>query len=142
MTINNDKELKQILQAIRTVASVGVSSNEEKPSYGIFYYLMEHGYQMIPVNPTASEILGLKVYPDLITIPQKIDVVQVFRKSEDVPPIVNAAIQIGAKIIWMQKGIVNEDAARTGEAAGLKVVMNRCMMETHQRLLSGFHLSA
>ncbi len=137
MTINNDDELRQILITIRTVASVGVSSSGEKPSYGIFHYLKEHGYQMIPVNPTASEILGLKVYSDLASIPQRIDVVQVFRKSEDVPPVVDAAIQIGAKIVWMQKGIVNEEAAKKAEAAGLKVVMNRCMMETHQRLLRG-----
>ena len=137
MTIDTDNELKQILTTIKTVASVGVSSNEEKPSYGIFYYLMKHGYQMIPVNPTASEILGLKVYPDLISIPQMIDVVQVFRKPEDVRPVVDAAIRIGAKIVWMQKGIVNEDAAKKAEAAGLKVVMNRCMMETHQRLFHG-----
>jgi len=135
MTINKDDELKQILVTIKTVASVGVSSSEAKPSYGIFNYLMEHGYQMIPVNPTASEILGLKAYLDLPSIPQKIDVVQIFRKPEDVPPIVEQAIQIGAKIIWMQKGIVNEEAAKKAEAAGLKVVMNRCMMETHQRLL-------
>ena len=140
MTINNDNELKQILRTMKTVASVGVSSSEEKPSYWIFNYLKEHGYQMIPVNPTASEILGAKVYPDLASIPQKIDVVQVFRRPEDVPPVVEQAIRIGAKIVWMQKGIVNEDAAQKAEAAGLKVVMNRCMMETHQRLLSGFHL--
>lgn len=138
MTINNDNELKQILKTIRIVASVGVSSSEEKPSYGIFYYLMEHGYHMIPVNPMASDILGLKTYPDLASIPQKIDVVQVFRKSEDVPPVVEQAIRIGAKIVWMQKGIINEEAAQKAEAAGLRVVMNRCMMETHQRLLSGF----
>jgi len=135
MTINNDKELKQILRTIKTVASVGVSSSQEKPSYWIFNYLMEHGYQMIPVNPTASEILGAKAYPDLASIPQKIDVVQVFRRPEDVPPVVEQAIRIGAKIVWMQKGIVNEDAAQIAEAAGLKVVMNRCMMETYQRLL-------
>jgi len=137
MTINNDKELKQILQTIRIVASVGVSSNEEKPSYGIFYYLMEHGYQMIPVNPTAIEILGLKIYPDLASIPQKIDAVQIFRKPEDVPPVVEDAICIGAKVVWMQEGIINEKAAQKAEAAGLKVVMNRCMMETHMRLLGG-----
>ncbi len=135
MPINDDNELRQILKTIRTVASVGVSSSEEKPSYWIFNYLMEHGYQMIPVNPTASEILGRKTYPDLASIPQKIDVVQVFRKSEDVPPVVELAIRVGAKIVWMQKGIINEEAARNAESAGLKVVMNRCMMETHQRLL-------
>jgi predicted CoA-binding protein len=135
MTINDDNELRQILKTIRTVASVGVSSSEEKPSYWIFNYLKEHGYQMIPVNPTASEILGQKTYPDLVTIPKKIEVVQVFRKPEDVPPVVEQAIKVGAKIVWMQKGIINEEAARNAESAGLKVVMNRCMMETHQRLL-------
>lgn len=135
MTINDDNELRQILKSIRRVASVGVSSSEEKPSYWIFNYLKEHGYQMIPVNPTASEILGLKTYPDLASIPQKIDVVQVFRKAEDVPPVVEGAIAAGAKIVWMQKGIINEEAAKKAEAAGLRVVMNRCMMETHQRLL-------
>lgn len=135
MTINDDNELRQILKSIRKVASVGVSSSEEKPSYWIFNYLKEHGYQMIPVNPTTSEILGLKTYPDLASIPQKVDVVQVFRKAEDVPPVVEGAIAAGAKIVWMQKGIINEEAAKKAEAAGLRVVMNRCMMETHQRLL-------
>ena len=135
MTINSDSELKHILQSVRNVASVGVSSSNEKPSYWIVHYLIEHGYNMIPVNPTAQEILGKKTYPDLASIPHPVDVVQVFRKSEDVPPVVEAAIRIGAKIVWMQKGIVNEEAARAAEDAGLKVVMNRCMMETHQRLL-------
>jgi predicted CoA-binding protein len=135
MTINDDKELAQILKTIRIVASVGVSSSDEKPSYWIFNYLKVHGYQMIPVNPTATEILGQRTYTDLKSIPQKIDVVQVFRKPEDVPPVVDLAIEVGAKIVWMQKGIINEDAARKAEAAGLKVVMDRCMMETHQRLL-------
>jgi predicted CoA-binding protein len=140
MTIENDSELKQILKTIKVVASVGVSSNEEKESYWIFNYLNAQGYQMIPVNPAASEILGLKVYPDLASIPQKVDVVQVFRKPEDVPPVVDAAIQIGAKIVWMQEGIINEEAARKAEAAGLKVVMNRCMRATHQRLFGVFRL--
>ena len=137
MTIERDSELREILGTIKTVASVGVSSNPEKPSYGIFHYLKEHGYQMIPVNPTASEILGLKVYPDLASIPQKVDVVQVFRKPEDVPPVVEQAIRIGAKVVWMQEGVVNVEAAHQAEAAGLKVVMDRCMMATHERLLNG-----
>jgi predicted CoA-binding protein len=135
MTINDDRELKEILQTVKTVASVGVSSNDEKPSYWIFNYLKEHGYHMIPVNPTATEILGEKVYPDLASIPEKVDVALVFRKPEDVPPVVEVAIQIGAKVVWMQEGIVNEQAAQRAEAAGLKVVMNRCMMKTHQRLM-------
>lgn len=136
MPINDDRELREILQTTRTIATVGVSSNDEKASYWIFNYLKEAGYRMIPVNPTATEILGEKVHPDLASIPQKVDVVQVFRKSEDVPPVVEAAIQIGAKVVWMQEGIVNEEAAQMAEAAGLKVVMNRCMMKTHQRLMS------
>ncbi len=135
MTIDDDQTLRQILKSIRTVASVGVSSNEEKPSYWIFNYLKEHGYHMIPVNPAANEIQGSKTYPDLLAIPQPIDVVQVFRKPEDVPPLVEQAIQVGAKIVWMQEGIIHEQAAQRAEAAGLRVVMNRCMMKTHQRLL-------
>lgn len=137
MTINDDRELREILQTVKTVACVGVSSNDEKPSYWIFNYLKEAGYRMIPVNPTAAEILGEKVYPDLASIPHKVDVVQIFRKPEDVPPVVEVAIQIGAKVVWMQEGIVNEEAAQVAEAAGLKVVMNRCMMKTHQRLMVG-----
>lgn len=136
MPINDDRELMEVLKTVRSIASVGVSSNDEKASYWIFHYLREAGYQMTPVNPTATEILGEAVYPDLASIPGKVDVVQVFRKPEDVPPVVEAAIQIGAKVVWMQEGIVNEEAALRAEAAGLKVVMNRCMMKTHQRLMT------
>jgi predicted CoA-binding protein len=135
MTINDDGELRQILLTVKTVASVGASSNPDKPSYGIFQYLLEHGYDMIPVNPGTPEIQGQKTYPDLASIPTKIDVVQVFRKPEDVPPVVDQAIAAGAKIVWMQEGVVNEEAAGKAEAAGLKVVMDRCMRATHRRLL-------
>ncbi len=137
MTVEDDKELLEILTHSKRVASVGVSSNPDKPSYDIFAYLQEHGYEMIPVNPTAQEILGRQVYADLSAVPGEIDVVQVFRKSEDVPPVVQQAIQAGAKVIWMQEGIVNEEAARVAEAAGVRVVMNRCMRKTHIRLLGG-----
>ncbi|MFN2120549.1 MAG: CoA-binding protein [Anaerolineales bacterium] len=141
MTISNDAELKQILMTVRTVASVGASSNPEKPSYGIFQYLLQHGYEMIPVNPGTPEIQGQKTYADLASIPKDIDVVQVFRKPEDVPPVVEQAIAAGAKIVWMQEGVVNEEAAARAEAAGLKVVMDRCMRATHRRLLGEqFHL--
>ena len=141
MPINDDGELKRILTTIKRVASVGVSSSPEKPSYGIFEYLKGHGYEMIPVNPSTPEIQGLRTFPDLISIPGKIDVVQVFRKPEDGPPVVDQAIAIGAKIVWMQEGVINEEAARRAEAAGLRVVMNRCMRETHRRLLgTQFHL--
>ncbi len=137
MTIENDNELRQILSTAGVVACVGVSSNPDKPSYGIFQYLSEAGYHMIPVNPTVPEILGQRTYPDLPSIPDKLDVVQLFRKPEDVPPFVDQAIQVGAKVVWMQEGIINEQAAARAEQAGLKVVMDRCMMKTHQRLFAG-----
>jgi uncharacterized protein len=135
--ITDDRDLLEILKTAKTVASVGVSSNDEKPSFWIFQYLLQHGYHMIPVNPTATQIHGQKVFSDLASIPEKVDVVQVFRKPEDVPPVVDEAIRIGAKVVWMQEGIVNEAAAKKAEAAGLKVVMNRCMMKTHDRLIGG-----
>jgi predicted CoA-binding protein len=91
---------------------------------------------MIPVNPNATELQDEKVYPDLASIPEKVDIVQVFRRSEDVPPVAEGAIQIGAKVLWLQKGIINHEAERTAEAAGLKVVMDTCMRETHERLFS------
>ncbi len=135
MAIQNDRELKEILMSIKTIASVGASSNPEKVSYGVVVYLIEHGYHVIPVNPAAFEILGEKSYPDLASIHERVDVVQVFRRPEDVPPVVEGAIQIGAKVVWMQEGIVNEEAAAQAETAGLKVVMDRCMMKTHRRLI-------
>ena len=133
--MNNDKEMKEILLSIRTIASVGVSSNPEKESYEVVAYLKNQGYRIIPVNPTATEILGEKTYPSLSDIPDKVDVVQVFRKPEDVPPVVEEAIKIGAKVVWMQAGIVNEDAAQKAREAGLQVVMDACMRATHRRLI-------
>lgn len=133
--MNSDKEMKEILLSAKKIASVGLSSNQEKESYWIVSYLKDQGYHIIPVNPTASEILGEKAYPDLESIPEKVDVVQVFRKSEDVPPVVDAAVKIGAKVVWMQEGIVNEAAAAKARAAGLQVVMDACMRATHRRLI-------
>ena len=133
--MNSDKEMKEILLSIKTIASVGLSSNQEKESFWIVSYLKEQGYKIIPVNPTATEILGEKVYPSLSAIPDKVDVVQVFRKSEDVPPVVEEAIKIGAKVVWMQEGIVNEEAAQKARDAGLQVVMDACMRATHRRLI-------
>lgn len=126
--------MKDILLSANTVASVGLSSSQEKESYWIVAYLIEQGYTIIPVNPKADEIMGEKVYQSLSDIPVKVDVVQVFRKSEDVPPVVDEAIKIGAKVVWMQEGIVNEEAARKAREAGLQVVMNACMRATHKRL--------
>ena len=133
--MNSDKEMKEILLSIKTIASVGLSSSDGKESYWIVSYLKEQGYRIIPVNPTATEILGEKVYPSLSAIPDKVDVVQVFRKSEDVPPVVDEAIKIGAKVVWMQESIVNEEAAQKARAAGLQVVMDACMRATHRRLI-------
>ena len=135
--MNSDKEMKDILLSTKTIASFGLSSSDEKESYWIVSYLKEQGYKIIPVNPTAKEILGEKVFPDLESIPDKVDVVQVFRKSEDVPPVVESAIKIGAKVVWMQEGIVNEAAAKTAREAGLQVVMDACMRATHRRLNIG-----
>jgi predicted CoA-binding protein len=131
----SDQMLKEILMSTKTIASVGLSSNREKVSYGVGAYLLEQGYRVIPVNPTADEILGEKTYPDLESVPEKIDVVQVFRRPEDVPPVVDAAIKAGAKVVWMQLGIVNEEAAQTARDAGLQVVMDRCMRAEHIRLI-------
>jgi len=133
--MNDDQVMKDILLSAKTIASVGLSSNPGKESYGIVQYLKSQGYRIIPVNPTADEILGEKSYPDLESVPEEIDVVQVFRKSEDVPPVVDSAIKVGAKVVWMQEGIVNEEAAQKAREAGLQVVMDACMRGTHRRLI-------
>lgn len=131
----NNEQLKQILLSVKTIAVVGLSSNEEKDSYQIAAYLKDQGYRIIPVNPTAKEILGETAYPNLSAIPDKVDAVQLFRKSEDVPPIVEEAIKIGAKVVWMQVGVVNEEAAAQASAAGLQVVMDACMRIMHRMLI-------
>lgn len=133
--MNSDKDLKDILLSTKTIASVGLSGNQEKESYWIASYLKDQGYHVIPVNPTATEILGEKAYPNLESVPEKIDVVQVFRRPEDVPPVVDAAIKAGAKVVWMQEGIVHEEAAQKARQAGLQVVMDACMRATHRRLI-------
>ena len=133
--MNNDQMLKDILTSAKTIASVGLSSNPGKESFWIVKYLQDQGYRIIPVNPTADEILGEKAYPDLESITETIDVVQVFRKSEDVPPVVESAIKVSAKVVWMQEGITHEEAAQKAREAGLQVVMDACMRVTHRRLI-------
>jgi len=133
--MNNDQMMKEILSSAKTIASVGLSSNQQKESFWIVSYLKDQGYRIIPVNPTSHEILGEKAYPDLSSVPEKVDVVQVFRRPEDVPPVVNEAIKIGAKVVWMQEGIVHEEAAQKARDAGLQVVMDACMRATHRRLI-------
>ena len=132
-----DEELKEILTHYKTVAVVGISPKEDRPSYRVASYLQSKGYRIIPVRPDGDTILGEKVYPNLLEIPEEIrvDVVDVFRKSEDVPPVVDDAVQRGAKVLWMQEGIANKEAGAKAAKAGLKVVMDRCMKKEHQRLL-------
>ena len=124
----------KILTDYRIVAVVGASPNPERPSNQVAAYLIENGYRIIPVNPNAAEILGQKCYPDLTSIPEKVEVVDIFRRSEDVMPIVEEAIKIGAGAVWMQEGVVNEEAAAKARDAGLLVVMDRCMLKEHSRL--------
>ena len=127
----------EILRKYRTVAVVGVSSREERPSYRVARYLKEHGYRIIPVNPRETEVLGERCYPDLCSVPEPVEVVDVFRPPRYVPRVVAEAIFSGAKAIWMQEGIVHEAAARRARKAGLEVVMDRCMMMEHRKLTGG-----
>ena len=126
----------EILKSCNTVAVVGISSDETRPSYRVGKYLQDQGYKIIPVNPKESQVLGKTCYPDLKAIPEKIDVVDIFRRSEDVPPIVDQAIEIGAGAVWMQEGIKHEGAAEKARQAGLKVVQDRCMLKEHRLLNS------
>jgi len=132
-----DEELKDILNNFKTVAVVGISSREDRASFMVASYLKSKGYRIIPVRPDGDRILGEKVYHSLTEIPKEIeiDVVDIFRKSEDIPPIVEEAIQRGAKMIWMQEGVIHKEAGIKAEEAGLKVLMDRCMKKEHQRLL-------
>jgi predicted CoA-binding protein len=132
-----EQTVRELLKTSNTIASVGLSSNPEKDSHWVVSYLKNNGYKIIPVNPTASEIMGEKSYASLSEIPEKVDIVQIFRKSEDVPPVVEEAIKMGAKVVWMQEGIVNEEAEQAAEEAGLFVVMDVCMRAAHQWLKIG-----
>jgi predicted CoA-binding protein len=130
-------EIRDILTASKTVAVVGLSDSPDRPSYHVAAYLQGHGYRIIPVNPAVTEVLGERAYAGLCDVPVPVDLVDVFRKSEAVPPIVEDAIAIGAKAIWMQEGVVHEEAAARARAAGLTVVMDRCTLKEHARLAAG-----
>jgi predicted CoA-binding protein len=123
-----------VLKSYRIVAVVGLSPDQARDSYRVAEYLREHGYSVIPVNPMASEVMGEKCYPDLMSVPGKVEVVDIFRRASDVPPIVEQAIKIGAKAVWMQEGVVNNVAAARAREAGLTVVMDRCMRKEHVQL--------
>lgn len=126
--------IAEILQSARTIAVVGLSAKRFRPSYGVADYLQRAGYRIIPVNPLEREVLGETCYPDLDAVPGAIDIVDIFRRSEFVPDIVDAAIRKGAKLIWMQEGVFHPEAARRAEAAGLAVVMDRCILKDHRRI--------
>ena len=124
---------EDILKSGRIVAVVGLSANPDRPSYRVASYLKKNGYTIIPVNPNEKMIIDEVCYPSLSSIPGRVEIVAIFRKSEDVLPIVLEAIEIGASTIWMQEGVINEEAANKAKEAGLRVVMNKCMLKEHQK---------
>jgi len=131
--------LRRILKESRVLAVVGLSANWHRPSYFAAKYMLEHGYRVIPVNPQYQEVLGQKCYASLRDIPEKIDLVDVFRKSADVMPVAEDAIAIGAKVLWQQLGVRNAEAAARAQAAGLETVMDRCVKIEHGRLFGGLN---
>ena len=130
-------ELRRILTEKRTIAVVGLSANESRPSFFAAKYMLDHGYRIIPVNPTYDEILGQTCYPDLESIPSSVDIVDVFQRPDRVMQTSQSAIEIKAKVLWMQLGVVNEEAANLASKAGLEVVMNRCVKIEYARLFGG-----
>ena len=132
-------ELRRILRENKVIAVVGLSADWYRPSYFAAKYMLEHGYRVIPVNPKYKEILGQKCYPSLRDIPEKVDMVDVFRKPQDVMPIAEDAIAIGARVLWQQLGVRNEEAAARARAAGLDAVMDRCVKIEHGRLFGGLN---
>ena len=130
-------KLRRILKDNRTIAVVGLSANWYRPSYFAAKYMQEHGYRVIPVNPQYDSVLGEKCYKALADIPEKVDVVDCFRRGEEIPALAREAIAIGAKVLWMQLGVANAEARRLAEAAGLEVVEDRCMKIEHGRLFGG-----
>src|SRR5580658_5792166 len=125
-----------LLRTCKTIAVVGLSSSRWRPSYGVSEYMQSSGYRIIPVNPNETEILGEKSWASLEEIPEHVDIVDIFRRPECVPDIVDAAIRIGAKGVWMQEGVVNDEAAGKARAAGLEVVMDRCILKEHRKMLA------
>ena len=133
------KTLRRILTDCKRVAVVGLSEDWSRPSNFVAKYLLEHGFEVIPVNPKYASILGQKCYPDLASIPTPVDIVDLFQRADRVPPFVDDAIAMGAKVVWMQLGIVNEEAAAKARAAGLEVVMDRCIKIEYARLFGGLN---
>jgi predicted CoA-binding protein len=139
MPIDDIEGIRRVLSNYKTVAMVGLSANWHRPSNFAAKYLLDHGFNVIPVNPVYDEVLGQKCYPSLKDIPERVDIVDVFRKPEDVPPLVDETAAIGAKLLWLQLGVINHDAVAQAEAAGLEVVMDRCMKIEFARLFGGLN---
>jgi len=127
--------IPELLRKAHVIAVVGLSSKKYRASYGVSEYMQKQGYRIIPVNPNETEVLGEKSYARLEDIPEHIDIVDIFRRSEFVKPLVESAIRVGASAVWMQEGVINEAAARKAKEAGLTVVMDRCILKEHQRYL-------
>ena len=123
----------ELLKKYKTIAVVGLSSNPMRPSFGVTEYMQEAGYRIIPVNPNETEVLGEKSYARLEEVPEKVDIVNIFRRAEDVPPVVESAIRIGAKVVWMQSGIENGESAERARAAGLTVIEDACILVEHRK---------
>jgi uncharacterized protein len=131
-----DDEIGQLLQRAHTIAVVGLSSSPLRPSHGVAAYLQMKGYRIIPVNPNIPGVLGEKAYPSLLDVPEKIDIVNIFRRPEFVPEVVDQAIQLHVPAIWMQEGVIHEEAAEKARRAGIFVVMDRCLLVEHRRRFS------
>jgi predicted CoA-binding protein len=127
---------ENLLRSSHTIAVVGLSGRRSRPSYGVSEYMQSQGYKIIPVNPNEAEILGEKSLATLDDVKEKVDIVDIFRRSESVPEIVDAAIRIGAKGLWMQEGVIHEEAAAKARQAGLEVVMDRCILKEHRKMLA------
>jgi predicted CoA-binding protein len=136
---NDIATIRRILKENHTIAMVGLSADWFRPSFFAAKYLQDHGFRVIPVTPRHEEILGEKCYPRVQDIPEPIDVVDCFRRAEEIPAIADAAIEVGAKVLWMQLGIINEEAAAKAREAGLEVVMNRCMKIEFARMFGGLN---
>ncbi|HEV2706758.1 MAG TPA: CoA-binding protein [Pyrinomonadaceae bacterium] len=134
MEINDPQAIRQILEECRTIAVVGLSSNPMRPSHGVARYMRAQGYRVIPVNPNEREVFGEKSYAALGDVPEKIDLVDIFRRSDEAGAVVDEAIRIGARAVWLQEGVIDERAARRAQEAGLLVVMDRCWLKDHARM--------
>ena len=132
--MNDASAIANLLRSAHTIAVVGLSNKRWRPSYGVSEYMQRAGYRIIPVNPALGEVLGETCYPDIEAVPEAVDIVNIFRRSEFVPEIVDAAIRVGAKAVWMQEGVVHKGAAARARKAGLTVVMDRCLLKEHRKM--------